>query len=74
MLKQNYFIDPRKSVVISRSQIMNILKLIKCLKMMVLSDVFCVNEDDKHKCVSSRRCYDFLDLLLQEWQTHSLER
>ncbi|XP_078810764.1 CLIP-associating protein 2 isoform X23 [Oryzias latipes] len=21
-----------------------------------------------------RRCYDFLDLLLQEWQTHSLER
>lgn len=22
----------------------------------------------------SRRCYDFLDLLLQEWQTHSLER
>lgn len=24
-------------------------------------------------CIS-RRCYDFLDLLLQEWQTHSLER
>lgn len=23
---------------------------------------------------TSRRCYDFLDLLLQEWQTHSLER
>uniref|UniRef100_A0A672RN06 CLIP-associating protein 2-like n=1 Tax=Sinocyclocheilus grahami TaxID=75366 RepID=A0A672RN06_SINGR len=24
--------------------------------------------------LSVRRCYDFLDLLLQEWQTHSLER
>uniref|UniRef100_A0A8B9RC87 Cytoplasmic linker associated protein 1 n=1 Tax=Astyanax mexicanus TaxID=7994 RepID=A0A8B9RC87_ASTMX len=23
---------------------------------------------------TSRRCYEFLDLLLQEWQTHSLER
>lgn len=23
---------------------------------------------------SFRRCYEFLDLLLQEWQTHSLER
>ena len=26
------------------------------------------------RCVFLRRCFDFLDLLLQEWQTHSLER
>lgn len=36
-------------------------------------NVCCGHENDKENVIS-RRCYDFLDLLLQEWQTHSLER
>ncbi|KAG7268856.1 hypothetical protein CRUP_011305 [Coryphaenoides rupestris] len=28
----------------------------------------------REACITVARCFDFLDLLLQEWQTHSLER
>uniref|UniRef100_A0A672RM76 CLIP-associating protein 2-like n=1 Tax=Sinocyclocheilus grahami TaxID=75366 RepID=A0A672RM76_SINGR len=42
-----------------------------CAKVMATSGTAFVVSDCT---VCSVRCYDFLDLLLQEWQTHSLER
>lgn len=52
-----------------------------CLKTVMLSIIIqqtCVTSLETQSslflALSFRRCYEFLDLLLQEWQTHSLER
>uniref|UniRef100_A0A2K5SCS0 TOG domain-containing protein n=1 Tax=Cebus imitator TaxID=2715852 RepID=A0A2K5SCS0_CEBIM len=43
-------------------------------KIMATSGVVAVTTVPLKSIVVRRRCFEFLDLLLQEWQTHSLER
>ncbi|GAB5575586.1 CLIP-associating protein 1 isoform X10 [Prionailurus iriomotensis] len=43
-------------------------------KIMATSGVVAVRLIIRHTHIPRRRCFEFLDLLLQEWQTHSLER
>uniref|UniRef100_A0A8C4MAV3 Cytoplasmic linker associated protein 1 n=1 Tax=Equus asinus asinus TaxID=83772 RepID=A0A8C4MAV3_EQUAS len=72
-----------------RSQVVRELSFVLFLCFQVFTSVFCCSSQHTHiprlipvitsNCTSKsvavrRRCFEFLDLLLQEWQTHSLER
>ncbi|XP_063790086.1 CLIP-associating protein 1 isoform X22 [Pseudophryne corroboree] len=64
---------PNSAKVMATSGVVAIRLIIRQTHVPRLIPIITSNCTSKSVAVR-RRCYDFLDLLLQEWQTHSLER
>ncbi|XP_041431632.1 CLIP-associating protein 1-A isoform X15 [Xenopus laevis] len=64
---------PNSAKIMATSGIVAIRLIIRHTHVPRLIPIITSNCTSKSVAVR-RRCYDFLDLLLQEWQTHSLER